>query len=86
MRKMIILLSAVAAGFLSAGFADSGKWLPAMGCIGYLVFLLIANTIKKAPRGHAEPKNARSKRDSYAPASAFYHTRAGSATEGGRPW
>ena len=49
MKKIIILATAVAAGLLTAAFAENGMWLPALIGIGWNVFLLIANA-RKMPR------------------------------------
>lgn len=55
MRKKIITGSVIAAAFMTAGFAEAGAWLPAVGCIGWMVFVLLANTIKK-PRAATRGK------------------------------
>ena len=62
MKKIIILSTAIIAGLLTAAFAENGLWWPAIGCIGWNIFLLIVNwnnfalmaTIKKKP-GAATP-------------------------------
>ena len=55
MRRAIVTFSAIAAAFMTAGFAESEMWLPAVGCIGWELFVLYANT-KRKPRGGARSK------------------------------
>lgn len=47
MKKLIVAGSVFGAAFLLAGFAESGAWMPALGCIGWMLFVLYANTRKK---------------------------------------
>lgn len=47
MRKKLLTVSAFVAAFATAGFADRGLWLPAVGCIAWVVLL----TIKKPHAG-----------------------------------
>ena len=47
MKKMLLSVSAFVAAFATAGFADRGLWLPAVGCIAWVVLL----TIKKPHAG-----------------------------------
>lgn len=49
MRKRIITGSVIAAAFMTAGFAEAGAWLPAIGCIAWELIVLYAST-KKKPR------------------------------------
>ena len=57
MRKQIIILAtAIIAGIATCGFAEHGMWLPAIGCIGWNVFLLIVNTTRKKPRAATRSK------------------------------
>ena len=52
MRRIIILTTAIAAGLLTAAFAENGMWLPALIGIGWNAFLLIANARKSPVRQH----------------------------------
>lgn len=47
MKKKLLTVSAFVAAFATAGFADRGLWLPAVGCIAWVVLL----TIKKPHAG-----------------------------------
>lgn len=55
MRRGIITASVIAAAFLAAGFAEMGAWLPAIGCIGWELFVLYAN-VKRKPRAATRGK------------------------------
>jgi len=51
MKKYVVLASALIAGLAGAGFVENGMIWPFFGCLGYMVFVLLANTkIKKKPR------------------------------------
>lgn len=57
MKRAVVSVSVIAAAFMTAGFANTSHWLPAICCIGWEVFVLLANTIRKpraATRGKQE--------------------------------
>ena len=56
MKRSIILLSTTAAGFISAGLADKGIWIPSMLCLIWPVLVLIGNVMKK-PRAATRGKS-----------------------------
>ena len=49
MRKGLIIISVIAAAFAGAGFAENGLWLPAIGCVAWVLLVTFANK-KKKPR------------------------------------
>lgn len=55
MKRAVVTVSVIAAAFMVAGFANTGHWLPALCCIGWEVFVLLVNTIKK-PRAATRGK------------------------------
>ena len=58
MKKSIILISTTVAGFVSAGLADQGLFIPAMLVMVYPLWVLAANTILKGkPRAATRGKS-----------------------------
>ena len=60
MKKMLLSVSAFVAAFATAGFADRGLWIPAVGCIGWMAFMLIVNMVKPhaGTRGKVQKRKA----------------------------
>ena len=73
MKKILITSSVVAAAFMAAGFANSGTWLPALGCVGWEVFVLLANTIRKPRRAGRSKQEAVELRPLYSYDNTLQH-------------
>ena len=51
-KKLVVSASVIAAAFAVAGLAERGLYLASAGCIGWMVFVIIANI--KRPRVGAQ--------------------------------
>lgn len=59
MRRRLIIISVIAAAFAGAGFAENGLWLPAIGCVAWVLLVAFANGRKK-PRAATRSRENRS--------------------------
>lgn len=47
MRKKLVIASVIGAAFAGAGFTENGLWLPAIGCVAWVLLVTFANGRKK---------------------------------------
>ena len=61
-KKLVVSASVVAAAFAVAGLAEKGLYLASAGCIGWMVFVIVANIVKPraATRGRKETLRTKS--------------------------
>lgn len=51
MKNKILIASGLIAAFATAAFADRGMWLPAVGCIAWVILLAAARKKPREKRG-----------------------------------